>query len=58
MNLFCFFPGRMQNSSLMVSDSDFSSDEETLFVNHKKSNGHISKMNGISKQNLKTKMRT
>ena len=30
----------MQSSSLMVSESDFSSDEETLFVN-KKANGHV-----------------
>lgn len=33
--------GKMQNSSLMISESDFSSDEETLFINHKKTNGHV-----------------
>lgn len=52
------FSGKMQNSSLMMSESEFSSDEETLFVNHKKTNGHITKLNGISKQNIKTKLRT
>ena len=39
--------GKMQNSSLMISESDFSSDEETLFVNHKKTNGHVK--NGLVK---------
>jgi len=33
--------GKLQNSSLMVSESDDSTDEETLFVNSKKSNGHV-----------------
>ncbi|KAL3892207.1 hypothetical protein ACJMK2_004439 [Sinanodonta woodiana] len=50
--------GKMQNTSVMISESDFSSEEETIFVNHnKKTNGHIPKhMNGISK--LKTKLKT
>lgn len=43
----------------MISESDFTSDEETLFVNHKKPNGFLQKPpNGISKQHLKTKLRT
>ncbi|XP_071142384.1 dyslexia-associated protein KIAA0319-like protein isoform X17 [Mytilus edulis] len=49
--------GKPQNSSVMISESDFSSDEETLFVNHKK-NGFVKKPpNGISKQHLKNKLK-
>ena len=49
--------GKTQNSSVMISESDFSSEEETLFVNHKK-NGFVKKApNGISKQHLKNKMK-
>jgi hypothetical protein len=41
----------------MISESDFSSEGETLFVNHKK-NGFVKKApNGISKQHLKNKMK-
>ncbi|XP_021367738.1 dyslexia-associated protein KIAA0319-like protein isoform X2 [Mizuhopecten yessoensis] len=51
--------GKIQNSSVMISESDFSSDEETLFVNHKKTNGFVQKpLNGITKQHLKTKLKT
>ncbi|KAK3087314.1 hypothetical protein FSP39_004539 [Pinctada imbricata] len=47
--------GKIQNSSLMISESDFTSDEETIFVNHKKPNGFIQRPpNGISRQHLKT----
>lgn len=50
--------GKTQNSSVMISESDFSSDEETLFINHKK-NGFVKKApNGISKQHLKNKLKT
>ncbi|XP_063407043.1 dyslexia-associated protein KIAA0319-like protein isoform X6 [Mytilus trossulus] len=49
--------GKPQNSSVMISESDFSSEEETLFVNHKK-NGFVKKPpNGISKQHLKNKLK-
>ncbi|XP_052086040.1 dyslexia-associated protein KIAA0319-like protein isoform X6 [Mytilus californianus] len=49
--------GKTQNSSVMISESDFSSEEETLFVNHKK-NGFVKKApNGISKQHLKNKLK-
>lgn len=51
--------GKIQNSSMMISESDFTSDEETLFVNHKKTNGFVQKpLNGINKQHLKTKLKT
>ncbi|XP_041361806.1 dyslexia-associated protein KIAA0319-like protein [Gigantopelta aegis] len=51
--------GKFQNSSVMISESDFSSEEETLFINHKKTNGHISKpLNGLSKQHFRTKLKT
>ncbi|XP_060065964.1 dyslexia-associated protein KIAA0319-like protein [Ylistrum balloti] len=51
--------GKIQNSSVMISESDFTSEEETLFVNHKKTNGFLQKpLNGISKQHLKTKLKT
>ncbi len=37
-----------------MSESDFSSDEEeTLFINHKKTNGHVK--NGLLKQKSKVK---
>ncbi|XP_067665958.1 dyslexia-associated protein KIAA0319-like protein [Haliotis asinina] len=50
--------GKIQNSSVMISESDFSSEEETLFVNSKKPNGHIQKpLNGISKQHYKAKLK-
>lgn len=45
---------KIQNSSVMISESDFTSEEETLFVNQKKTNGHLGQMNGISVQHLKT----
>lgn len=48
---------KIQNSSVMISESDFSSDEETIFMNPKKSNGYVPK-NGLSKQHLKTKLKT
>ncbi|XP_062573171.1 dyslexia-associated protein KIAA0319-like protein isoform X1 [Saccostrea cucullata] len=47
--------GKTQNSSVMMSESDLSSEEETLFINHKKTNGFIQK-NGVSKH-IKTKLR-
>ncbi|XP_052763495.1 dyslexia-associated protein KIAA0319-like protein [Mya arenaria] len=50
--------GKKQNSSLMVSESDFSSEEETIFVNNKKSNGHIGKLNGVSKQYSQNSLKT
>lgn len=49
--------GKKQNSSVMISESDFSSEEETIFMNPKKSNGFVPK-NGLSKQHLKTKLKT
>ncbi|KAL5013231.1 hypothetical protein ScPMuIL_007501 [Solemya velum] len=48
---------KIHNSSVMISESDFSSEEETLFVNSKKSNGHIKPINGISKQHMRPKMK-
>lgn len=45
---------KIQNSSLMISESDFSSDQETLFVN-KKINGHVK--NGLVKSG-KNKVKT
>lgn len=50
--------GKNQNSSVMISDSEFTSDEETLFVNQKKTNGHLATLNGISKQHLKPSLMT
>ncbi|XP_064651810.1 dyslexia-associated protein KIAA0319-like protein isoform X2 [Lineus longissimus] len=47
--------GKMQNSSLMVSESDATSDEETIFVNSKKANGHLRKTNGFLKHTKKLK---
>jgi len=43
----------------MVSESDFSSDEETLFINHNhnKSNGHGPK-NGLKSRNGNAKIKT
>ncbi|XP_025091552.1 dyslexia-associated protein KIAA0319-like protein [Pomacea canaliculata] len=41
--------GKIQNSSVMVSESDFSSEEETLFVSGKPQNGHLKPLNGMSK---------
>ena len=52
-----FLSGKKQNTSIMVSESDFSSDEETIFVNHKKTNGHVKPLNGLVKPN-KNKIRT
>ena len=52
-----FFSGKIQNSSVMISESDFSSEEETIFMNPKKSNGYVPK-NGLSKPHLKTKLKT
>lgn len=49
--------GKIQNSSVMISESDFSSEEETIFMNPKKSNGHLPK-NGLSKPHYKTKLKT
>ncbi|XP_045183076.2 dyslexia-associated protein KIAA0319-like protein isoform X2 [Mercenaria mercenaria] len=49
---------KIQNSSVMISESDFSTEEETLFVNQKKTNGHLGQMNGISKQHLKNSLKT
>ena len=49
-----FFSGKRQVSSLMVSESDFSSEEETLFINTKKMNGHSNK-NGLVKQKSRIK---
>ena len=43
-----FDAGKIQNSSVMVSESDFTSDEETLFIN-KKANGHVK--NGMVRLN-------
>ncbi|XP_078332823.1 dyslexia-associated protein KIAA0319-like protein isoform X1 [Crassostrea virginica] len=51
--------GKTQNSSVMMSESDLSTDEETLFINtsNKKTNGFIQKpLNGVSKH-IKTKLR-
>ncbi|XP_048730594.2 dyslexia-associated protein KIAA0319-like protein isoform X2 [Ostrea edulis] len=49
--------GKPQSSSVMISDSDLTSEEETLFINHKKTNGFIQKpLNGVSKH-VKTKLR-
>ncbi|XP_050397494.1 dyslexia-associated protein KIAA0319 isoform X1 [Patella vulgata] len=51
--------GKIQNSSVMMSESDFSSEEETLFVNSKKTNGHALKpLNGFTKNHYKSKLRT
>ncbi|XP_060562361.1 LOW QUALITY PROTEIN: dyslexia-associated protein KIAA0319-like protein, partial [Ruditapes philippinarum] len=50
---------KIQNSSVMISESDFSSDEEeTLFLNQKKTNGHLGQLNGVSKQHLKNSLKT
>ncbi|XP_074656398.1 dyslexia-associated protein KIAA0319-like protein isoform X2 [Tubulanus polymorphus] len=48
-------PSKMQHSSLMVSGSD--TEEETLFVNHRKSNGYLRKnsTNGVIKHKNKYK---
>ncbi|XP_064597455.1 dyslexia-associated protein KIAA0319-like protein [Liolophura sinensis] len=47
---------KLQQSSLMMSDSEFSSQEETLFISQKKSNGHIPKRpNGLSRPYSKNK---
>ena len=60
--LICIFllpVGKTQNSSVMMSESDLSTDEETLFINtsNKKTNGFIQKpLNGVSKH-IKTKLR-
>jgi hypothetical protein len=54
-NSVILFAGKMQNSSLMVSESDVTSDEETIFVNSKKSNGHLRKTNGFLKHTKKLK---
>eukprot|EP00105_Crassostrea_gigas_P033095 XP_011456350.1 PREDICTED: dyslexia-associated protein KIAA0319-like protein [Crassostrea gigas] len=50
--------GKTQNSSVMMSESDLTTDEEeTLFINTKKTNGFIQKpLNGVSKH-IKTKLR-
>ncbi|KAL4218544.1 hypothetical protein ACF0H5_023278 [Mactra antiquata] len=48
---------KIQNSSVMISESDFSSDEETLFLNQKKSNGHVQQLNGVNKH-LKNTLKT
>ncbi len=40
----------------MVSESDFTSDEETLFINHKKTNGHVK--NGLVKAPGRNKVKT
>ena len=57
--IFSHFPGKIQNSSVMISESDFSSDEETIFMNPKKSNGHLPKTkNGLSKPHYKNKLKT
>ena len=34
----------MKNNNIVLSDSEFTSDEETLFVNNKKTNGHVNGM--------------
>ncbi|XP_076437879.1 dyslexia-associated protein KIAA0319-like protein [Babylonia areolata] len=47
---------KIQNSSVMISESDFSSEEETLFVNSKPLNGHSKPPNGIvARQHFRTK---
>lgn len=55
---YCFLGKLHQSTSIMVSESDFSTDEETLFVNSKvKKNGHIK--NGMVKSSKqRTKLRT
>nr|KAG5701483.1 hypothetical protein BaRGS_000879 [Batillaria attramentaria] len=50
--------GKIQNSSVMISESDFSSEEETLFVSSKPSNGHLKPLNGVSRQHFKAKLKT
>ena len=52
-----YLSGKIQNSSVMISESDFSSEEETIFMNPKKSNGYVPK-NGLSKREHKTKLKT
>ena len=54
---FIYVTGKMQNTSIMMSESDFSSEEETVFVNNKRPiNGHL--RNGLTKPKTKTKVRT
>ena len=49
-NLVSFAVSKMQSSSLMKSESEFSTDEETLFVSAKQqSNGHVK--NGFKHKN-------
>jgi hypothetical protein len=45
--------GKIQNSSVMISESDFSSEEETLFISSKPSNGHA-KLNGVVSREQKS----
>ncbi|KAK7091316.1 hypothetical protein V1264_009012 [Littorina saxatilis] len=50
---------KIQNSSVMISESDFSSEEETIFVNSKPANGHSKPPNGVvSRQHMKAKLKT
>ncbi|KAL8578421.1 hypothetical protein ACOMHN_014920 [Nucella lapillus] len=49
---------KIQNSSVMISESDFSSEEETLFVNSKPVNGHSKPPNGVvPRQQFRTKLK-
>ncbi|XP_059152697.1 dyslexia-associated protein KIAA0319-like [Physella acuta] len=51
--------GKIQNSSVMISESDLSSDEETLFLSNKKaSNGLNIKVANGSRPSYKNKLKT
>ncbi|CAL1530068.1 unnamed protein product [Lymnaea stagnalis] len=51
--------GKIQNSSVMISESDLSSDEETLFLSHKKAaNGLNGKVANGTRPNYKSKLKT